>query len=48
MQTEALLIKNPAAVMSGLSGERTRLGKVDHGFALADRSDRGKPRTVRG
>ena len=29
MQTEALLIKNPAAVMSGLSGERTRLGKVD-------------------
>ena len=29
MQTEALLIKNPVAVMSGLTGERARLGKVD-------------------
>lgn len=29
MQTEALLIKNPAAVMSGLSGDAARLGQVD-------------------
>jgi 8-oxoguanine deaminase len=29
MQTEALLIKNPVAVMSGLRGEAARLGKVD-------------------
>ncbi|RKF30591.1 amidohydrolase [Paraburkholderia fungorum] len=29
MQTEALLIKNPAAVMSGLSGGAARLGQVD-------------------
>jgi 8-oxoguanine deaminase len=29
MQTEALLIKNPVAVMSGLRGDAARLGKVD-------------------
>src|ERR1700743_698742 len=29
MQTEALLIKNPVAVMSGRSGDAARLGKVD-------------------
>ena len=30
MQTEALLIKNPVAVMSGLRGDAARLGQVDH------------------
>ncbi|MFM0645922.1 amidohydrolase family protein [Paraburkholderia bryophila] len=29
MQTEALLIKNPVAVMSGMNGDRARLGQVD-------------------